>query len=140
MIRFPLTAAIASLLDTAVAASLQADVLSDAWAKYREALATPSASTPHGFLVDLAYGVITFFGGFVVGGSVLAFLWGAITYQSAAVDEGRKESGKKIMIAAAVGLVAAVLAVTVVNFAKNWFTNEANVDIGNTTRIPNADP
>ncbi|MEK7563625.1 MAG: pilin [Patescibacteria group bacterium] len=90
------------------------------WDKFRNPIAGVGAGSGTNFLNDLADGWYNFLFGLVMGTCVIAVIWGASTMQGTAIDEGNKENGKKIIVGALTGLVLAILAAGIVNFADGF--------------------
>lgn len=96
------------------------------WDIYRQPIAGTAPGSGSAFLIDLASGWFDFLYKNILGFSIIAFIWGATTMQGVATDEGNKENGKKIMIGALIGLVLAILAKVIVQFADS-FLDAVNV-------------
>lgn len=90
------------------------------WDKFRAPVAGTASGYGRNFLIMLADGWYHFMFQFIAGLSIIAFLWGASTMMGVATDEGNKENGKKIMIGAMIGLVLALLAGSIVDFADHF--------------------
>ncbi len=86
------------------------------WDKFRNPVAGASTGFGGNFLNELACGWFNFITKFVAFASICAIVWGATTMQGTAIDEGKKEEGKKIIIGGLIGLVWAVLAESIVSF------------------------
>lgn len=90
------------------------------WNQFRTPVAGIGFSPGRNFLNELANGWFTFLSNLIMGICIIAVIWGASTMQGAAWEEGNKENGKKIIIGALVGLVLAILARAIVNFADSF--------------------
>ena len=87
------------------------------WDKFRNPVAGSTSGFGTTFLNELACGWFSFITKFVAFVSICAVVWGATTMQGTAIEEGNKENGKKIIIGGLIGLVWAVLAKSIVEFA-----------------------
>lgn len=90
------------------------------WDKFRHPIAGAGASPGSGLLIALSTEWYTFLFALVMSICVIAVIWGASTMQGTAIDEGNREKGKKIIIDALIGLVLAILAAGIVNFADSF--------------------
>jgi len=86
------------------------------WDKFRKPVAGHASGFGSNYINALACGWFSFISGFIAFVSISAIIWGATTMQGTAIDEGRKEEGKKIIIGGIIGLVWAVLAKSIVEF------------------------
>ncbi|OGJ59751.1 hypothetical protein A2881_00570 [Candidatus Peribacteria bacterium RIFCSPHIGHO2_01_FULL_55_13] len=101
-------------------ASAAATAWNPQWNKFRIPIAGAGMSPGSGLLIALANQWYNFLFGLVMGTCVIAVIWGASTMQGTAIEEGNREKGKKIIIDALVGLVLAILAAGIVNFAAGF--------------------
>jgi hypothetical protein len=91
------------------------------WDKFRNPVAgTGIANIGDQFLILLACGWYSFVSVFIGPLAIIAVLWGATTIQYHAVEEGKKEEGKKIIITALIGLVWALVAAAMLQFSYDW--------------------
>lgn len=80
----------------------------------------PSASLfgpGENLLNSLALDWFNFISKLIIGICIIAVVWGASTMQGVATDEANRENGKKIIVGALIGLVLAILAKAIVDFA-----------------------
>lgn len=101
-------------------ASASAAAWNSQWDKFRHPIAGAGASFGSGLLIALSTGWYDFLFPLVMSICVIAVIWGASTMQGTAIDEGNREKGKKIIIDALIGLVLAILAAGIVNFADSF--------------------
>ena len=104
------------LTQTAYANGLQSNPLQI----YCQALGT-SCGTGRSFLIDLASTVEALIVTLIGGAAVLAVIYGGILIITSSLDESKRETGKKVIEVALIGLVFALLAHSVVIFVGNFF-------------------